>query len=233
MIRALIFDFNGVLVDDEPLHYELFAQVLGEEGVKLAEADYYRHYIGFDDRGCFQAALAQAGRPSDPLLLMRLITRKATYYRERIRAEGYPFFAGACALVKSAAQAGLPLCVVSGALREEVEGALVQAGVSEHFKALITAEDVQAGKPDPEGYQRALEALNSRPPLPDRLIHPHEALAIEDTPAGLAAAAAAGLSTAGVAQTHPASALAEADLVVGSLARAELRDLLQPFASDS
>ena len=85
------------------------------------------------------------------------------------------------------------LGIVSGALRDEVEGALRQSGLRNLFKVLITAEDVAEGKPDPEGYLRALEALNSTPPLPERLIHPHEVLAVEDSPAGLSAAADIGL----------------------------------------
>jgi beta-phosphoglucomutase len=217
VLRALLFDFNGVLVDDEPIHYELFVRVLAEEGVPPREAGYYDRYVGLDDRGCFSLALRDAGEEPSVPRVMRLIARKASYYRERIRAGGYPFFPGALELVREAAAAGRMLGVVSGAPREEVEGALRQAGVRDRFKVLITAEDVQAGKPDPEGYRRALEALNALPPLPERLFHPHEVLAIEDSPTGLAAAADAGLPTLGVAHTYPAAELSRADAVAGSL----------------
>jgi beta-phosphoglucomutase len=148
---------------------------------------------------------------------MRLIARKASYYQERIRRSGYPFFPGAVELVRSLSAQGTMLGVVSGALREEVEGALRQAGILDRFKVLVTAEDVEAGKPDPQGYLRALEALNSQPPLPERLLHPHEVLAVEDSPAGLTAAADVGLPTLGVAHTYPAARLREADVVVESL----------------
>ena len=98
-------------------------------------------------------------------------------------------------------------------LLPQVESALRQAGLRERFKLLVTAEDVAEGKPDPEGYRRALEGLNSQPPLPERLFHPHEVLAIEDSPAGLAAAADAGLTTLAVAQTYPKERLVMADAV--------------------
>ena len=225
MLRALLFDFNGILVNDEPLHFRLFRRVLGEEGLDLKQDDYYGRYLGFDDRDCLAAVFAAATAPCPPERLARLIARKAAYYREEIRRDGYPVFAGAAELVREAAAAGLTLAVVSGALREEVVGGLDQAGILGLFKQLVTADDVQRGKPDPEGYALALAGLNAEPPLPARLIHPHECVAIEDSPAGLAAAAACGLRTLGVAQTYAASKLAAADAVIEKLDGFRLQDL--------
>jgi len=237
VIRAVLFDFNGVLVDDEPIHLEAFQRVLGEEGITLTAADYYGKYLGHDDRSCFAAVLSAAGEQA-PMLqtprLMRLITRKSSYYQERIRERGYPLFPGAVELVRELAAAGRMLGIVSGALRDEVEGALRQSGLRSVFKTVITAEDVAEGKPDPEGYLRALEALNSVPPLPERLIHPHEVLAVEDSPAGLAAASAVGLVTLGIAQSYPAARLQDADAVAGSLrgmTLAALETLLSRFSA--
>lgn len=233
MLRAILFDFNGVLVDDEPIHLELFRQVLTEEGIELDEAEYRRHALGRDDRSAFAATLAAAGTPPVLPQLMRLVARKATYYRRRIRSIGYPFAAGALELVEAAQGAGLMLGVVTGALREEVEGALFQASLIHRFKVVITAEDVAEGKPDPRGYREALAALNSRPPLPERLVHPHQVLAIEDSPAGLTAAAAAGLVTLGIAGTYPESELTEAEWVAPSLAALSLAQLQTRFAEVS
>jgi beta-phosphoglucomutase-like phosphatase (HAD superfamily) len=229
VLRALVFDFNGVLVNDEPLHLQLFQRVLKEEGISLTSADYYDRYLGFDDRGCFSAALGDAGQEASSTRIARLVARKAAYYQEAVRRDGFPFFPGAVELVLEAG-ASLPLVLVSGALREEVEGALRQAGIERAFRRLITAEDVERGKPDPEGYALAIAALNSEPPLPTRLIHPHECAAIEDSPAGIEAAAAAGLRTLGVAQTYTADALDAADAVVPRLAGLSLDDLLSRFA---
>lgn len=231
MIRAILFDFNGVLVDDEPIHLEMFQRVLGEEGIVLTAEDYYRDYLGLDDRGCFAAVLQKAGETPTVPRLMRLIARKASYYQERMRQSGYPFFPGAAELVAELAAAGRMLGIVSGALSEEVESALRQAGLRDRFKVLVTAEDVTEGKPDPEGYRRALEGLNSLPPLPERLLHPHEVLAIEDSPAGLSAAADLGLSTLAVAHTYPPHRLTMADAVAESLEGmtvARLEQLLDP-----
>jgi HAD superfamily hydrolase (TIGR01509 family) len=217
VLRAILFDFNGVLVDDEPIHLELFQRVLAEEGIALSAEDYQARFVGLDDRTCFAAMLKEVGEPADVPRMMRLVTRKASYYRERIRRSGYPFFPGALELVRALAAEGRMLGVVSGALLEEVEGALRQSAVLDRFKVLVTAEDVSEGKPHPEGYLKALESLNSQPPLPERLLHPHEVLAVEDSPAGLAAAAEVGFPTLGVAHTFPPGRLSGADVVTPSL----------------
>ena len=217
MLRAILFDFNGVLVDDEPLHLELFQKVLAEEGIDLSSEQYYAEYLGFDDQACFETVLTRHGVEATSANVSRLIARKAAYYHGRVRESGFPFFPGAAELVADVVGEGLILGVVSGALRDEVEGGLTQLGVRSHFKCLVTADDVERSKPDPEGYSKGLGLLNSTPPLPSRLIHPHEVLAIEDSPAGLQAAAAAGLATLGVAQTYSEDELRDADRVARSL----------------
>jgi HAD superfamily hydrolase (TIGR01509 family) len=224
VLRALLLDFNGVLVDDEPLHRELLLRVLAEEGATGGSA---REYLGRDDRTCFAGALRAAGQPVTAERLARLVARKASYYQRAVREAGYPFFPGSLALVREAAAVGLMLGVVSGALQDEVEGALRQAGVRELFKVVVAAEDVGEGKPSPEGYRLAMTQLNALPPLPERLVHPHEVLAIEDSPAGLVAARGAGLVTLGVAHSCAPAELT-ADRVVlglGGLSLLALQDL--------
>ena len=230
MLRAILFDFNGVLVDDEPLHLALFARVLGEEGLSLERDEYYAQYLGLDDRRCFAAAMQQAGRPIDQAQVMRLVARKASYYQERVRSEGFPFFGGSVELVRAAAAAELTLGVVSGALRVEIEAALRQAGIAQLFKTVVAAEDVALGKPHPEGYLRALEELNGQPPFPPRLFHPHEVLAVEDSPWGIEAASGAGLVTLAVSHSYPESALEGAHLVVSDLATLRLESVLDALA---
>ncbi len=217
MLRAIFFDFNGVLLDDEPIHMEALQRIFAEEGVTLSSDEYYDKYVGVDDRNCLRDVLEQSGREPDQALLVRLVARKASYYQERIQRDGYSFFPGAVSLVESAAAGSLTLAVVSGALRQEVEDALRKVGIRPLFKAVVAAEDVRRGKPDPEGYLLAIEELNSRSPLPERLFHPHEILAIEDTLPGLEAATSAGLVTLGVAHTLPRKELDVADVRIDEL----------------
>jgi beta-phosphoglucomutase len=233
VLRAVLFDFNGVLVDDEPIHLELFQRVLGEEGVTLTAEDYYGRYLGLDNQACFEAALKAAGEPPTVPRLMRLMARKSSYYQERIRRSGYPIVPGAAELVTALSEGKRMLGVVTGALREEVEGALRQAGLLGRFKVVVSAEDVTESKPSSEGYLRALEAFNSQPPLPERLLHPHEVLAIEDSPVGLAAAGDAGLVTLGVARSYTRHVLGRADALVDSLAGLTPESLDQLFVNVS
>ena len=231
VLRAILFDWNGVLVDDEPIHLELLERVLREEGLALPADEDCSAFLGTDDRTCFERALTAVGEDATPDRLSRLIARKSAYYLVRVRLQGFPIFAGAVELVEAAAERGLMLGVVSGALRDEVEGALQQMGVRQHFKCLVTAEDVARGKPDPEGFRRGLELLNSLPPLPARLLHPHEVLAVEDSVPGLEAARKCGLSTLAVAHSHPAETLVElADQVVEGLDAVDLETLSTQFA---
>lgn len=233
MLRALLLDFNGVLLDDEPLHLELLRRVLAEEGVPLAADEVRRRFLGRDDRASFAAALGDAGEPPPAHHVERLVARKASYYREAVQAQGHTFFPGALELVREAAAAGLMLGVVSGALLDEVEGTLRQAGVRDLFKAIVSGDDVEAGKPSPEGYRLGMQLLNATPPLPERLLHPHEVLAIEDSPPGIAAAQAAGLVTLGVGHSWPLGELAAADAVADGLAGLSLARLQALYAEAS
>jgi len=233
VIKAVLFDFDGVLVDDEPVHCEVLLRVLREEGIELSEKEYFRHYLGRDDPSCFVAAFAAAGRSIGETGVMRLVARKGAYFRERIREEGHRVLPGALDLVKDLRRAGAMLGVVTGAQREEVEAGLAAAGLWESFKVIVTASDVKEGKPAPDGYLLALQQLNSMAPLPPSLIHPHQALSIEDSPAGIAAARSADLLTLGVEHRYRGRELVDADVVVESLAGLDLARLQSLFAEVS
>lgn len=230
MIRAVLFDFNGVLVDDEPIHFRLLREAMSGEGIDadavLPEELYWSELVGLDDHACIAEILARTGWSGDPGQVTRLVARKSSLYRELIRREGYPFFPGAVELVRNLAAAGTPLGLVSGALRAEVEGALAQEGLRPFFEVVVTADDVTASKPDPEGYRKGIEALNGALPVPDRLLQPHEILCIEDTAAGVAAARAAGLTVLAVAHTFPQEALRVADRVVPKVGELRVEEIL-------
>jgi HAD superfamily hydrolase (TIGR01509 family) len=229
MLQAIIFDFNGVIVDDEPLHLELFRRVLAEEGIALADEDYYEKYLGYDDRGCFIAALTDAGRgPSaaDAALIEGLIARKAAYYRRAID-ERCLLFPGVVEFVRRAA-ARFPLAIASGALRPEIELVLARGEIRDCFRAVIAAEDVSECKPHPEGYVKALAALNacSAQPAP---IQPGECLVIEDSIAGIEAAHRAGMRCLAVTNSYRVEELTEADWIVSSLVECDPEWLCASF----
>lgn len=219
MLRALIFDFNGIIVDDEPIHFELFKRVLTEEGIELTEEDYYARYLGFDDRGAFTAAYREHGRSLDEKLLARLIDRKAGYYQNAIRNKAR-IFPGVEKLVASLVPA-LPLAVASGALRKEIETILSNAGLLKHFAVIISAEDVDHGKPEPEIFLKALAGLNARVENNDP-IDAADCLVIEDSKEGIRGARRAGMKCLAVSNSHPTELLQEANAVVRSLEEVDL-----------
>lgn len=192
MLDAVLFDFNGVLVDDEHLHLACFNAVLLARGITITEAEYEARYIGFDDRGAFDAMLHDQGRQSSRDVIDALIAEKSVEYA-RLAATQLKVFDGAAALVRSAA-AVCRVAVVSGALRAEIDGALAVMGVAGCVARIVAAEDVHACKPDPAGYLMAIEALRARPA--------HTA-AIEDTVFGVRSARAAGVRVAGVVNGAP------------------------------
>ena len=219
MLRVVIFDFNGIIVDDEPIHFELFRRVLAEEGLNLTEEDYYGRYLGFDDRGAFTAAYRDHGRRLDEAELIRLIERKSAYYQKAIQTE-VKIFPGVQTLVANLART-FPVAVASGALRHEIETILSTAGLLKHFAVIISAEDVNQGKPDPEIFLKALARLNDRlengPPIVAA-----ECLVIEDSKEGIRGALRAGMKCLAVTNSHPVELLNEANAVVQSLEEVEL-----------
>src|ERR1051325_8715834 len=214
MLQAVIFDFNGIIVDDEPIHYRLFQRVFAEEGIDLAEATYYQRYLGFDDRGAFLAAFRDHGRAIGPAKLQQLIARKADYYQEAIR-NCVAIFPGVRALIEDLTR-HVPLAVASGALRQEIETILQAAGLLSHFRAIVSAEDVQQGKPEPEIFIKALAALNAANGA-GAAIAPVDCVVIEDSKEGVRGARHAGMKCLAVTNSHPSELLQEADAIVASL----------------
>jgi HAD superfamily hydrolase (TIGR01509 family) len=218
MIRAVIFDFNGVLVDDEHVHFTLFREILAREGIDLSEDRYHERYLGYDDRGCFEAALSDAGQVADSIRVDSLIARKAARYAE-VAETGLQFFPGAAEAL-DALSTRVPLAICSGALRPEIEFALNRLKRRNRVSAIVSAEDTTRCKPDPEGYLQTLNILRAN--VAD--LAASECLVVEDSLAGVASAKSAGMHAVGVVHTYNADGLASAgaDAVLAGL------DLLTP-----
>ena len=211
MIKAKIFDFNGVVVDDEPIHFAMFRKVLAGEGIALSQMDYYRYYLGMNDRDCFAAVLKKDGRNPAAKLVNVLIRRKARFYRAYI-ARHLIFFPGVRGFLRRAARK-YPLAIASGALRSEIDYILRKGKLEACFSAIVAAEDVRNGKPHPEGFQKALRLLNRNLSL---RLWPNECLVVEDSLEGIRAAKKAGMRCLALASSHPPSQLKRADWVVKS-----------------
>ena len=220
MLRAVLFDFNGVLLDDEPLHAELLIALAREDGIEVPQERYVTRYVGLNDRNAVAAIWHDAGRALPPDAIRRTVAEKARRYERAVA--GRDFFAGARELVREAARR-VPIGIVSGALRAEVIAGLKRAGIFDRFTALVASEDVSRGKPDPEGYARGLADVN-RDLARGRKepVSPREVLVIEDTEHGVAAARAAGMRVVAVGHTLPRHRLDAADAFVPRLVDLEL-----------
>jgi beta-phosphoglucomutase len=195
---ALLFDFNGTLSDDEQIQCQIYQEIFAEAGKPLGKAQYFAELAGLSDPEIVRTWLGEE-RPE-------LVAERVSRYQARA-ADGSTVGPAAREAVRYAAKRA-QLAVVSGAARVEIESVLTSAGLTELISLVVAADDVEAGKPDPEGYIRALELLDRRP---------DEAVAFEDSEAGVAAAKAAGLRCIALEGTVEVDRLAAADEIVGAL----------------
>jgi beta-phosphoglucomutase len=222
-LRAAVFDFDGVIVDSEPLHYRALHDALLPEGVEITEEEYARYYLAYDDRGAIHRALERHGRGGEPERMERVEARKVGIFADRLRE--IPVFDGARELV-SALAAEMPVAIASGARRDEIETVLTCLGLRGCFQVVVGAEDAERTKPDPAPYLEAARLLAARAPG----LAPTECVAFEDSVAGIAAALGAGMKVVGVAHSYPADELRAAHRVVASLAGLDASTLRGLFA---
>jgi beta-phosphoglucomutase len=209
--RAVLFDFNGTLSDDERIMFEIFQELFAEKGKPLNEQEYFGELVGYSDVEVVRAWLGE----DDPALLGEKIAR----YRERV-ADGSTVTTDAREAVRVAA-GGAAVAVVSGAARSEIEPVLEAAGIASLVSAMVTADDIASGKPDPEGYLLALAQLGAEA---------RSAVAFEDSEPGIDAARAAGIRCVAVLGTLPRHRLARADAIVERLDVEAVREALAESA---
>jgi HAD superfamily hydrolase (TIGR01509 family) len=206
--RGVIFDFDGVLVDSEPLHVRAFRDVLARYGRTLTDGEYYANYIVYSDREVLERLLP-AGE-----VLETALAAKVRRYQELMEG-GVPVFQDCLALLTRTD--GWRVGLATGSIRREVERVLQTLRIRDRFAAIVTREDCEKGKPDPEPFLRAAWGLG----LP-----PHQCVAIEDTPGGIQAAKAAGMACVAVTHSFPRESLEEADVVVDDLSTVHLASVL-------
>ena len=211
-LQAIVFDFDGVIANSEPLHLTAFQQALAPEGIELSTGDYYAHYLGYDDVGLFEALAKDRGLAMSGTDVTGLVARKGERMQALLRS-GTVLFPGATEFIRDAA-ALVPIAIASGALRHEIEEIIDAAGVSDLFSTIVAAGDTPQSKPSPAPYRLALERLRK---ASGREIDPRRAVAIEDSKWGLESAQGAGLRLVGVTTSYPAHELTDAELVVDSL----------------
>lgn len=223
MLRAVIFDFDGVITDSEILHLRAFNQVLAQHNIEITEEVYYKEYLGFTDRDCFESVAGKNKLGLDSEQIEKLIKQKNRIFEELAATEA-TIFEGVPEFLQMLKENGIPLAICSGAVLEEIALILEKSGLGHFFAEIVSAEQIERGKPDPEGFLLALKRLNEEN---QNSIAANECVVIEDSHWGLEAAKAAGMHTVGITNTYDAEQLTMAEKVVTKLSELSISDLQQ------
>ena len=223
MLRAIIFDFNGIILDDEPFHFRAMCDAVAQVGITITKEEYWNSYLPLDDWRCLAAICRAHTVELDPEQREAILIAKSQNYRRLLRDQ-IPLFPGAVHFVRSASQ-HYPLALASGARRDEIENTLQSAGLFPCFRVVVAAEDFTRGKPHPDSFLLALERLNESLNGQSSPIQPRECLVIEDAIGGVEGARAAGMRCMAVSNSYARAQLMAADRIVGSLEEVELDSL--------
>ena len=202
MLKAVLFDFNGVIINDEPIHQELINEILLGENLLPLGSEFAELCLGRSDRVCLRNVLTRRGRQVTEEYLTKLINKKASLYRERLgKLEKLPIYEEIYSFLKRVKARDLQIGLVTGAIRSEVESILQRTGLGDYFSVIVTGDEISTSKPQPDGYLLAVERFNRW--NFNLQLQPWECLVIEDTFAGCEAAKRAGMQVVGIAHTYP------------------------------
>jgi beta-phosphoglucomutase len=210
---AILFDFDGVLVNSEPLHFQALAWALDRETINLTESEYYNEVIGVDDKSAIKHFFEKNHRVLDPKTYLRCFTNKLERMRSLIEDRRYRALPGVEEFVRGVWR-HYPLAVVSAAVRDEIDAMLIGVSLRDCFTEVVAIEDVTHPKPDPEGYLAAMERLARRQ---GKTLRPQDCLVIEDSPRVAKRVREEGFVVLGVTTSYPAEKLSDCDHVVPSL----------------
>jgi beta-phosphoglucomutase len=215
MLHAIVFDFDGVLANSEPLHFEAFRRVLARHGITLGEPEYYEKYLGYDDAGAFRAMLADRNHKVDDAIVNQLVGEKLSVFPLVLNGRDVLFPAAADCVRRAASQ--VPLAIASGALSHDIDLILSGTGLRDAFQVVVGAEQTPRSKPHPDPYLRAVRLLQERGAIPSGEDVASCCVAIEDSRWGIQSAKSAGLVCVAVTTSYDADDLRTADLVIDSL----------------
>ncbi len=223
MLKAVIFDFDGVITDSEILHLRAFNQSLAQYGIEITKNDYYTMYLGFNDTDCYKLLIEKGLLKMDEQQINTLMIQKKRIFEQLAKAEG-KMIEGVRDLLNMLEQNNIPMAICSGSLLTEVEMVLEDARLRHLFEVVVSGEQVKKGKPDPEGFLLSLQRLNENRENP---ITANQCVVIEDSHWGLEAAKAAGMHTIAVTNSYDAKQLSLAEKIVTRLNELSMDDLHQ------
>ncbi len=221
MVKAVIFDFDGVISDSEPCHFAATNRVLEKFGIQIEKDRYYADFLGFTDAQMFEHINQKYQLALTNEQLAQCIQQKAYYFEQIIRKADH-LIKGIPQFIKMIKAAGLKVGIYSGASLQDIELMLENSGFEDCFDVIVSADDVEKGKPDPEGFIKALNEINR---IAQTNIAANQCIVIEDSQWGIVAAKKAGMKIIAVTNSYPAAELDEADLVIDSVSELKISDL--------
>ena len=223
MLRAVIFDFDGVITDSEVLHLRAFNRSLAPFGIEISTKDYYTNYLGYSDFDCYKALIDNGVLKIDESRVDDILREKSRIFEELTKTEGRTI-EGVHEFLRMLKHNKVPMAICSGSLMAEIELMLDEAKLRQFFTVIVSAEQVKKGKPSPEGFLLTLQKLNKkhRPP-----IAAGQCIVIEDSRWGLQAARGAGMHPVAVTNSYGADQLTLAEKVVAKLTELTVEDLQQ------
>jgi len=214
MLKAVIFDFDGVVADSEPLHYKALNEVFAAYGVNVSKEEHWEKYLGYNDLQNVEAVSRDYGMGLDESQVNRIIRQKTELFDELVRTQNC-IIDGVAEFIAMLKQDEITMAVCSGALRCDIELMLDGSGFENSFDTIVAADDVKKGKPDPESYLLVLCRLNE---MAGNEILPTQCVVVEDSHWGLEAAAAAQMHRLAVTNTYPPEELGRfAEKIVNNL----------------
>ena len=223
MLRAVIFDFDGVITDSEVLHLRAFNQSLAPYGIEITTKDYYTTYLGFNDNDCYSLLVEKGLLKMSEQEINAIMDQKKWIFEQLSKTEG-KMIEGVRDFLTMLEQNNIPMAICSGSLLTEVEMVLEEARLRNLFEVIVSGEQVKKGKPDPEGFILTLKRLNENR---EDSITAKQCIAIEDSHWGLEAAKAAGMHTIAVTNSYDAEQLSMAEKIVARLNELSIDDLQQ------
>jgi beta-phosphoglucomutase len=221
MLRAVIFDFDGVITDSESLHLRAFNKVLAQHNIEITEEVYYREYLGFTDRDCFESVAGKNNLVLDSEQIANLIKQKNKIFDELARNEA-TIFEGVPEFLQMLTDNKIRRAICSGALLADIQPILEKSQLGHFFEEIVSADQIEKGKPDPEGFLLALNRLNKES---QNTVSADECVVIEDSHWGLEAAIAAGMHTVAITNTYDADQLSIAEKIVERFSELTIDDL--------
>jgi beta-phosphoglucomutase len=221
VLKAVIFDFDGVISDSEPCHFAAYNRILADFGIQISRQEYYAEYLGFTDYELLEDIKERYKTDFKGTSIEQLVERKAEVFQELIRQTDH-LIDGIAELISELKENNMKVAINSGATAADIKIMLAGSVIENSFDIIVSADDITKSKPDPQGYRLALKKLNA---VSDSLISAKQCVVIEDSHWGIISAKKAGMHVIAVTNSYTADELKDAEMIINSVRQLKISDM--------